>query len=150
MNRTFKIIGGVLVGLILLAVVWCFAYPRLFPDRMRANAAKIQMMFLAGAATEYYRFHNKWPASMQQLMAQPNGNMVEFLKFGTNDPWGHPVVFESFDPLRGHGRIISYGADGLPGGQGSAEDIVTPYRFFDGYGETVKLDRLWQMSWHRD
>ena len=96
---------------------------------MRANAAKIQMMFLAQAAREYYSFHNKWPASMQQLIAQPDGNMAEFLKLGTNDPWGHPVVFEPFDPLRGYGRIISYGADGQPGGQGSAEDIVTRYRF---------------------
>jgi hypothetical protein len=102
-NRTFKIIGGVLVGLILLAVIWCFAYPRLFPDRMRANAAKTQMMFLAWAASNYYFFHNKWPASIQQLIAQPDGNMAEFLKFGTNDPWGHPVVFEPFDPLRGVG-----------------------------------------------
>jgi general secretion pathway protein G len=128
-NRTFKIIGGVLVGLILLAAVWCFAYPRLFPDRMRTNATKIQMMFLAGAAKNYYFFHNKWPASIQQLIAQPDGNMAEFLKLGTNDPWGHPIVFEPFDPLRGYGRIISYGADGQPGGQGGAEDIVTRYRF---------------------
>jgi hypothetical protein len=50
-----------------------------------------------------------------------------FLKIGANDPWGHPIVFEPFDPLRGYGRIISYGFDGKPGGRGSAEDIIMHY-----------------------
>lgn len=84
-------------------------------------------MFLAGAAAESYRFNYKWPASMQQLIAHPDGNMAMFLKLGTNDAWGHPIDFEPFDPVRGYGRIISYGPDGQPGGQGSARHIIMHY-----------------------
>jgi hypothetical protein len=86
-------------------------------------------MLLAAAASEAHRFQGAWPTSMHELVARPDssGNMAMFLKGGTNDSWGRPVVFEPFDPTRGYGRIMSYGADGKPGGVGASADIVLHY-----------------------
>ena len=59
--------------------------------------------------------------------------MALFLKAGTNNPWGEPIVLEPFDPERGYGRIISYGADAQPGSQDSAGEIIMHY------GENQKM-----------
>jgi len=129
MKRTLKTIAVVFTAVVLFTIVWTFAYPRLFPQRMLASQTKVQMVFLAAAASESYRFHNVWPTSIQQLVARPDpsGNITAFLKSGTNDAWGRSIAFEPFDPVRGYGRIVSYGIDGLPDGLGTTDDIVLNY-----------------------
>jgi len=119
----------ILLVIVLLGVIWCFAYPRLFRERMKAQRTEIHMCVLAAAASEAFKSQHVWPASVQDLIAHPDigGNMAGFLKSGTNDLWGNPYLLEAFDPVRGYGRIISYGRDGLPGGKGSAKDIVLHY-----------------------
>lgn len=39
------------------------------------------------------------------------------------DPWGNPYVYELPAEEAGLPRIVSYGADGVPGGKGDAQDI---------------------------
>lgn len=87
------------------------------------------MIFLAADASDAYRLEGMWPTSIQQLLARPDAarRLAGFLKLGANDVWGHPLVFEPFSPLRGYGRIISYGSDGQPGGKGAARDIILHY-----------------------
>jgi len=130
MKRAFKIVAGVLIAIVLLSIGWSFAYPRLFPERMLAQQTRMRCMFLGSAAVESFRLHSRWPESMQDLVAHPdgtNGNMAMFLRDGINDSWGHPIVMEAFSRGQGYGRIISYGADGQPGGKGIAGDIIMHY-----------------------
>lgn len=130
MKRAFKIIGGVLIAIVLLSIGWSFAYPRVFPERMLAQQTRMRCMFLGSAAVESFRLHSRWPESLQDLVAHPdgtNGNMAMFLRDGFNDSWGHPIVLESFSRAQGYGRVISYGADGQPGGEGIAGDIIMHY-----------------------
>ena len=60
--------------------------------------------------------------------AQPTkGPLVEigpYLRTGLvpNDPWGHPYIYRS-PGEHGAYDIISYGADGQPGGEGNDADI---------------------------
>ncbi len=121
----------ILLTIVLLGFIWCFAYPRLFRERMKAQNTQIRMCIIAATASDAFRLQPVWPATVQDLVARPvnvnDTNLIAFLKYGTNDLWGHPIVLEAFDPVRGYGQVISYGQDGLPGGQGSAKDIVLHY-----------------------
>lgn len=133
-----RITAGVVVALSLYFAL-CFVMPgvysRLFPrqvmtpQEMRARDTMMRFHFLSAAASEAHRVQGAWPASVQQLVARPDsaGFMAIFLRGGTNDSWGNPIFFEPFDVKRGYGRIISYGADGLPGGLGSGRDLILHY-----------------------
>ena len=134
-KRTLKIVGISAAFVIALYFVLPRAYVRLFPQQVMAGQTLGRFTFLGAAASEAHRFQGAWPASIQQLLARPDkaGNMAGFLKGGTNDSWGHPIIFEPFDAARGYGRIISYGADGRPGGRGSGRDIILHY------GENQKM-----------
>lgn len=41
------------------------------------------------------------------------------------DPWGHPYVYKFPGEHGGQPDIVSYGADGKPGGEGPNSDIVS-------------------------
>jgi general secretion pathway protein G len=45
----------------------------------------------------------------------------EFISHVPKDPWGHPYVYESTGPE--WADVVSYGADGQPGGTGGGADI---------------------------
>jgi hypothetical protein len=132
-NRPLKIAGItavlVLAFFFVLPRAHSLAYSILFPQRVLARQTRMRLPFLAAAASEAHRWQGAWPTSIQQLVTwpDPSGNMAMFLKGGTNDSWGRPIVFEPFDPKRGYGRIISYGADAKPGGIGASADIVLHY-----------------------
>ena len=42
-----------------------------------------------------------------------------------NDPWGHPYIYKFPGDHGDEPDIISYGADGAPGGDGINADIVS-------------------------
>lgn len=44
------------------------------------------------------------------------------------DPWGHAYVYSSPGPNGEPYLILSYGADGKPGGEGEAEDLTNVKR----------------------
>jgi general secretion pathway protein G len=76
-------------------------------------------------AVESYQVENggKAPDTLDVLqMPDENGN--SFLKKVPLDPWKNPYVYEP--PSGGKTfRVISYGADGLPGGEGKDADITS-------------------------
>lgn len=78
-----------------------------------------------GSASESY--HNEfasWPASLADLTNNPK--KIEFVSFnasGAIEGWGHPLIYQPFDPAKGHGAVISYGRDGKPGGTGADADL---------------------------
>jgi hypothetical protein len=48
-----------------------------------------------------------------------------YLKNGVlNDPWGLPYIYKSLGHRRDY-DLISYGADGYPGGEGENKDIMS-------------------------
>jgi hypothetical protein len=95
-------------------------------DNKKAAQTRMQMIFLAASASEAQKRFGEWPASIEQLETQPDGNMAIFLKLGTNDSWGHPIIFEPFSASNGYGRIVSHSANGR-------QDIILHY----GYDQKV-------------
>ncbi len=122
-----------IVVLIIIGLVAALVTPRFFgkveQSRLKAAQAQIELF---GLALDHYRLDvGSYPTSSQGLEAlrrRPVG--VErwygpYLKKEIpRDPWGRDYVYIS--PGR-HGDydIISYGADGLPGGEGENRDVVS-------------------------
>jgi general secretion pathway protein G len=72
-----------------------------------------------------YAAHNGgvYPESLELLLApDPTGEVLLKLQSLPRDPWGNAYVY--FRPVEGAPpRLVSYGKDGKPGGEGSGADI---------------------------
>ena len=100
-------------------------------EKATAKAAKAQIE-LFGTALDTFRLDvGRYPNSqegMAALMQRPGGvdrwDGPYLKKDLPPDPWGKPYVYKSPGD---HGAydIISYGADGVPGGDGNNRDITS-------------------------
>jgi general secretion pathway protein G len=100
-------------------------------EKATAKAAKAQIE-LFGTALDTFRLDvGRYPNSqegMAALMQRPGGvdrwDGPYLRKDLPPDPWGKPYVYKSPGD---HGAydIISYGADGVPGGDGNNRDITS-------------------------
>lgn len=100
-------------------------------EKATAKAAKAQIE-LFGTALDTFRLDvGRYPTSqegMAALMQKPGGvdrwDGPYLRKDLPPDPWGTPYVYKSPGD---HGvyDIISYGADGAPGGDGNNRDITS-------------------------
>lgn len=92
----------------------------------KVNAAKASIQSLKEAVTLYYTNNNKLPDSLE-VLAQPDPNYFDEAYIESEDslidPWGNPYELK----VEGSRKfvIISYGADGLPGGEGEDADITS-------------------------
>ncbi len=69
---------------------------------------------VARAVEQYKARHGRLPARL--------GNLVpRYLEQVPSDPWGRPIVYT---PEGGGYLVVSYGADGIPGGAGAGRDYV--------------------------
>lgn len=129
--------GFTLVELIVVVIIIGLLAGLVVPQFIRqeekatAKAAKAQIELL-GTALDTYRLDvGRYPSTqdgLQALTQRPAG--VErwdgpYLKKEVPaDPWGKPYVYKSPGD---HGvyDIISYGADGVPGGEGTNRDVTS-------------------------
>lgn len=124
----------ILIALTLLGVAGTFVAGRVFENLQegQVKSAKIQIKSLGDRLTEYRRDCNTFPTEDQGLDAlieKPTGGREckryapgGYIKDGKipQDPWDTEFVYKS------DGRsyeIISYGADGIEGGEGNDADI---------------------------
>ncbi len=98
-------------------------------EKATAKAVKAQIELL-GTALDTFRLDvGRYPTSQEGLQAlnQRPGGLERwdgpYLKKDVpNDPWGKPYIYKS-PGEHGPYDILSYGADGAPGGQDSNRDI---------------------------
>ncbi len=112
------VIIGLLATLVIPNVV-----KRLFTAQ--AGKAKADIVGIAGAVEAYMIENNgRFPESMEALIT-PDENGQAFLDRETVplDPWGNEYIYEP--PAAGSTkfRVLTYGDDGIPGGEGSARDM---------------------------
>ena len=123
-----------LVVMTIIALFATLVAPRLFNqgDRARVTKAKADLVGFKTALTMYKLDTGVFPTTEQGLKALDaappgvnNWNGPYLDKVLPNDPWGNPYDYR-FPGQRGNEPdIISYGADGQPGGEELNADIIS-------------------------
>ena len=92
-------------------------------DRARCVTAKSQIESLSLALENYYLDYGFYPDESQGLSILWQSDSMYISKPLDKDPWGNPYVYRLTGNSNFPYEIISYGKDGLPGGNASDKDI---------------------------
>jgi general secretion pathway protein G len=119
--------------LLIVSLLFVLVAPRLFSklDRGKHATAKEQIELLGQALDQVEKDIGRYPTTTEGLdtlihnpgMSKWHGPYLQ-RNATPNDPWGRPYNYES-PGKRGDYDLYSYGADGLPGGEGINRDIVS-------------------------
>ncbi len=132
-NKTGFTLIELLIVMVIISLLAAFVAPRFFGQEKKAKqrGAKGQISLLESAVDTYRLDIGRYPTTEQGLAAlreKPDGvdkwDGPYLRKELPVDPWGNPYVYES-PSEHGEYAIISYGADGTPGGEGDDMDIVS-------------------------
>ena len=131
-RKGFTLIELLLV-MVILGLLAALVGPRFFGQEKKAKqrAAKGQIALFETALDNYRLDVGRYPTTeqgLQALRAQPDGvdkwDGPYLKKAVPADPWGNAFAYES-PSEHGDYAIISYGADGHPGGEDVDTDIVS-------------------------
>ncbi len=120
-----------LVVMVIIGLLAGYVGPRFFPQigKSEVNTARAQIDAFGKALDQYRLDVGRYPATeqgLQALMAAPAGERRwagPYLKRAVpDDPWGQPYQYRN-PGEHGEYDIVSLGADGQPGGEGTAADI---------------------------
>ncbi|HYF17772.1 MAG TPA: type II secretion system major pseudopilin GspG [Ramlibacter sp.] len=121
-----------MVVLVIIGVLAALIVPNVLDraDDARATAAKTDVNNLMQALKLYRLDNQRYPTAeqgLQALVAKPSSgpapaNWKPYLERLPNDPWGRP--YQYLNPgVKGEIDVMSYGADGQPGGEGKNADV---------------------------
>lgn len=125
-----------MVVIVILGILAAIIAPRIVgrTDEAKVTEAKVQMKNLETALKLYKLDNGSYPSTEQGLEAlvkRPEtgtvpknwreGGYLEKKKIPA-DPWGNPYVYAS-PGVSGDYDIVSYGSDGVRGGDGFAKDV---------------------------
>ncbi len=119
-----------IVVMVILGMLAALVFPKLLPKvgKGKQSAAKTQIELLGQALDQFRLDTGRYPTTsegLNALITDPgvpgwDGNYLK--KALPNDPWGRPYHYEC-PGTHGDYDLISYGADGAPGGDGEAKDL---------------------------
>jgi len=127
----------VLVVIVVIAILATFVAPSLFRNVGDARVATARTQIETfGTALDSYRLDNgSYPSTAQGLDAlwqRPsvdppmNWRSPYLRKAVPKDPWGRAYVYEAPGRVNPDGYdLLSYGADGKPGGEGENADVLS-------------------------
>lgn len=124
----------IMVVVVIIGILAALVMPKIIsrPDEARAIAAKQDIASLL-QALKLYRLDNlRYPVTEQGLQAlvtkpatapiPPNWKSGGYIERLPKDPWGNP--YQYLNPgVQGEIDVFSFGADGVPGGEGNDADI---------------------------
>lgn len=123
-----------LVVVVIIGLLASYVAPRYFAQlgKSEAATAKAQIDALSKAVDAFRIDVGRFPTAAEglaALMQRPEGvngwNGPYLKKAVPPDPWQRPYVYQF--PVQGSDyRIVSWGKDGKPGGQGDDADIGAP------------------------
>jgi len=121
-----------MVVLVIIGVLAALIVPNVLDraEDARATAAKTDVNNLMQALKLYKLDNQRYPTAaqgLQALLTKPTegpipGNWKHYLDKLPNDPWGR--AYQYLNPgVKGEVDVLSFGADGQPGGEGKNADI---------------------------
>ena len=121
-----------MVVLVIIGVLAALIVPNVLDraDDARATAARTDVNNLMQALKLYKLDNQRYPSGeqgLQALVARPTAqpvppNWKPYLEKLPNDPWGRP--YQYLNPgVKGEIDVMSFGADGQPGGEGKDADV---------------------------
>jgi len=123
----FSLIEIIIVTVLIGAIV-AFAARQIFggSDKAKYNLAKSQVQTLAQKVESYRDDTGELPSNLEDLVKAP-GNASNWLgpyakEADLKDPWKHAIEYQ-VPGESGDFDVISYGADGKPGGESVDGDI---------------------------
>jgi len=134
-KRGFTLIE-LMVVIIILGILAMWVAPKIMsrPGEAKQVKARMDILNLETALKLYKLDNGKYPSTEQGLEAlveKPESGIIPkkwkdggYLEKGKvpNDPWGNDFVYLS-PGLQSDFDIISYGADGVPGGESEDKDV---------------------------
>ncbi len=115
--------GRVVVVIVcLLATALAFAVSYLTTDHSLSPKQRQAMERIRRLETffkDYQRIMGRYPTEQEGFTPLLEAHVMESIPL---DPWGHPYVYQFNNQ---HTGVVSYGADGVPGGQGEDADITS-------------------------
>lgn len=135
-GRGFTLIE-LMVVIVILGILAGLIIPRIMgrPDEARQTKARIMIEGIETALKLYRLDNGLYPTTEQGLRALVEASTIQpvprnwreggYLEKGKvpKDPWGNDFVYLS-PGTQGELDLISYGADGQPGGEGKNKDIT--------------------------
>jgi general secretion pathway protein G len=125
----------IMIVVVIIGILAAIVLPRVLGhvDVARANAARAEIRSLMDAINSFYMYNSRFPTNAEGLKALverpadvsywPDGGFLDQTVVPV-DPWNHPYVYTQ-PGTHGPFDIVSYGADGQPGGDGPNTDIVS-------------------------
>ena len=119
----------ILVVIVVIAILATLVAPNIFQHvgAAKSATAKSQIEML-GAALDAYRLDNgQYPTTEQGLAALWEKPTIDPpTNWRSPDPWGRPYVYLAPGQVNPSGYdLMTYGADGKPGGEGEDADITS-------------------------
>jgi general secretion pathway protein G len=121
-----------MVVLVIIGVLAALIVPNVLDraDDARVTAARTDIANLSQALKLYKLDNQRYPTGeqgLQALVAKPTVGVIPpnwrpYLEKLPNDPWSHPYVYMN-PGVKGEIDVLSFGADGQPGGEGKNADI---------------------------
>ena len=120
-------LAELMVVIVILGLLATFVAPRLMDRLGQAHTTKATVDISSIAeAVNVYQINNagRLPDSLEMLI-QEDSNGQRYLDADEVplDPWGNEYQFEADFDGSGSFRVISYGADGAPGGEDKNADL---------------------------
>jgi hypothetical protein len=111
-------------------------------DEQRRQSTEAALEFIGGVIADFHASRNRYPADLEELQAfapTVDPRLPGFLDAALTDAWGHPILYAAADgnglrspedgdlaatPSPPPYLLVSLGADGEPGGEGAAADLI--------------------------